>query len=107
MVLGAVVTAALLASSVLLVRARRRTRSLPNAFPCRIATPGGDDCYRWSRGVAIGVWVHDVLVVFGGPRRTRVHLYAVHFADEPVLTVEGHVRGLGFCPLVLSVEMDD
>lgn len=108
-VLGAALMLTALAGVVAMVRARRRTARLRNAFRCKIAVAArpGDKELRWPRQISYGLWVHDVLVLFGGLAREHAQPYAVHFAEGAVETSPRPVKGLGPWPVVLAMQLDD
>lgn len=47
---------------------RRRFASQPGAFLCRVRADGG----KWGRASRHARWVHDVLLVAGGPARLQI-----------------------------------
>ncbi len=88
---------------------RRRVMSTSGVFRCRLRSSSwGLDTLtqRWSRQVAYGVWVHDVLVVYRGFALTRVLLLACRFAED-LEDAPPSLRRLGPGPLQLRLRLDD
>jgi hypothetical protein len=95
------------------VVARRRFRSRPQAFACRVRTParGGRRRRRrrWSRWRTRACWLSDVLLVRSAPLGLSFLAYAVRIAPgarlRPVSATD--VRRLGPMPWALLLTTDD
>lgn len=86
---------------------RRRLRSTPGVFPCRLRAAGPAAKPGWPRRKRYGCWAHDVFLVYRGPTLTRCQALAVANVTGPVPTEAGAVRGLGERPLLLRLHLDE
>ncbi len=103
------VTVVVICLAVAVLWRRRRIKSAPGIFRCRLRSSSwGLESLpqRWSRRSAYASWVHDVLVVYRGVALSRVLLLACRFAED-LEDAPANLRHLGPYPLLLRLRLDD
>lgn len=84
---------------------RRRLRSTPGVFACRVRPAGPLEDSRWPRTSRRAFWVHDVLIVHRGVTQATCEPLAVANATGPVENAS--VRRMGRRPVQLRLHLDD
>jgi uncharacterized membrane protein (UPF0136 family) len=88
---------------------RRRVRHLPGVFKAKLRLEAGDAGGRkpkWGRAYAL--WVHDVLLVFGGVALVRTRpLPVAEVLQEPQPVPADEVKKLGDSPQAIRLRLDN
>jgi hypothetical protein len=82
---------------------RRKFRAIPGVFPCKVKRA---DDERWPRTTTYALWVHDVLLIHGGPALVKTVPIGVT-GIERGRTPAPDVKLKGGNPVSISFRSDD